>query len=325
LFLLAHYINPLPGAAPIRLDAIGKCIYCGNEDGPLDREHIIPESMGGGLILPRATCPCGPKRTHGFEGKVVNQVFQETRRQLGIRGKKRKRTADELLLSVQEGFADPFNLATTRKVEIKDHPSMLIIPRIRPLPMLGTSQLLSEVDGQIIPFDFWNLVPDDRERIDRLKQQGAKGVWRLVGRPRHDSGKSAGCGSGPQAVMVPSVNQLAAGGVPRAAWGGSFVPRYALVSQTALVGRPIHQGTAFFTGYVIRGGFGHGDFVFGAAVAFMRAGKPLYEFGHAWDMRLSRSRSTPLRLGVIRDVGPSKQKAHRPPQRQRLRPRTLKR
>jgi hypothetical protein len=45
--------------------------------------------------------------------------------------------------------------------------------------MLGTSQLLSEVDGQIIPFDFWNLVPDDRERIDRLKQQGAKGVWRL--------------------------------------------------------------------------------------------------------------------------------------------------
>jgi len=138
--LLRHFINPLPGEVPIRLDPVGRCIYCGTKDEPLgEEEHIIPESIGGGLILPKATCPCGPKLTHGFEGKVVNQIFQETRRQLGIKGKKRKRTPDELMLSIQEGFAEPFNLAPIRKVEIKDHPSGLFIPRIKPLPMLGVT------------------------------------------------------------------------------------------------------------------------------------------------------------------------------------------
>jgi hypothetical protein len=142
-------------------------------------EHIIPEAIGGGLLLPKATCPCGPERTHGFEGKVTNQIFQGLRRQLRIRGKKRKRKPDELLLSVQEEFADPFSLATTRKVEIPDHPSMLLIPRIRPLPMLGTSQMFQVLDGHNIPIDIWKLVPDWNERVERLKKRTSKSVWQL--------------------------------------------------------------------------------------------------------------------------------------------------
>src|SRR5258705_9921083 len=84
-------------------------------------------------------------------------------------------------------------------------------------------------------------------------------------------------------------------------WDESFVPRYALVRQTAFVGAAIHQDTAFLTGHAIRGCFDHGDFVFCSAVAFMRSGEPFYEFGHARNMRLSRSRSTPLRLICTRD------------------------
>jgi hypothetical protein len=74
-------------------------------------------------------------------------------------------------------------------------------------------------------------------------------------------------------------------GVPRGVWGGSFVPRNALVSQKALVGSAVHQGTAFPTGHAIGGCFDHGDFVFRSAVAFMRSGEPFYEFGHARNMR----------------------------------------
>ena len=56
-------------------------------------------------------------------------------------------------------------------------------------------------------------------------------------------------------------------------WGGlSFVPQYALVSQKALVAWAVHQDTTFLTGHATRGCFGHGDFVFGSAVAFMRSG-----------------------------------------------------
>jgi 5-methylcytosine-specific restriction endonuclease McrA len=39
-------------------DPVGKCIYCRSDrlSGPLTREHIIPESLGGGLELPEASC-----------------------------------------------------------------------------------------------------------------------------------------------------------------------------------------------------------------------------------------------------------------------------
>src|SRR5450631_3495909 len=73
--------------------------------------------------------------------------------------------------------------------------------------------------------------------------------------------------------------------VPRALGCGSFVSRHALVSQKALVGSAVHQGAAFLTGHAISGRFDHGDFVFGSAVAFMRSGEPLYEFGHVRNMR----------------------------------------
>jgi hypothetical protein len=71
--------------------------------------------------------------------------------------------------------------------------------------------------------------------------------------------------------------------------GPSFIPRQALVNQKALVGWSIHQGTAFPTGYVIRGSFDHGNLIFGSAVAFMRSCEPLYKFGHARNIRCGRT------------------------------------
>jgi len=65
----------------------------------------------------------------------------------------------------------------------------------------------------------------------------------------------------------------------------SFIFRYALVSQKALVSWAVHQDTAFLTGRAIRGCLGHGDFVFSSAFAFMRSGEPFNEFGHARNMR----------------------------------------
>jgi hypothetical protein len=72
---------------------------------------------------------------------------------------------------------------------------------------------------------------------------------------------------------------------PQDTWGGSFVPGHALVGQKALVGWAVHHGAAFFTGHANRRRFGHGDFVFRSAVAFMRSGEPFHEFGHAANMR----------------------------------------
>jgi hypothetical protein len=74
-------------------------------------------------------------------------------------------------------------------------------------------------------------------------------------------------------------------GVPKGVLDRSFVPRYALVSQTARIGSTVHQDPAFLACYAIRGCFGHGHFVFGPATALMRSGEPFHEFSHAQYMR----------------------------------------
>jgi hypothetical protein len=45
---------------PKRFEPVGICIYCGaTSPTPLTQEHIIPQGLGGGLILPKSSCdPC---------------------------------------------------------------------------------------------------------------------------------------------------------------------------------------------------------------------------------------------------------------------------
>jgi hypothetical protein len=157
--LLAHYVNPLPGEDPIKIGEALRCIYCGSSSSPDKRlgvEHAIPEGLGGGLLLEAATCPCGPKLTHAFEGKVINQIFHQLRRQLKIKGKKRKRSPEEMLLPIYEEFMEHHDPARARKVSIDDHPSVLTIPRIRALSILGREQYFPTVEGKPYRLIFGN-------------------------------------------------------------------------------------------------------------------------------------------------------------------------
>jgi hypothetical protein len=96
--------------------------------------------------------------------------------------------------------------------------------------------------------------------------------------------------------------------------GGSFLPRYALISQKALVSRVVHHGTAFLAVYAVSGSFRHGDFVFGSAGACMRSGQPFHEFRHERNITpargeqilgesLVRLRSQPVFQGPDRPAG----------------------
>ena len=89
---------------------------------------------------------------------------------MGIKGKKRKRDPKEFLLPVTDGFTEDKSLAIG--VEKEDHPSLLSIPRLRPLSLLGNSQQFLVLDGHPVPMDIWRLTPDWDERVQRLKQQG---------------------------------------------------------------------------------------------------------------------------------------------------------
>jgi hypothetical protein len=50
-------------------DPVNLCIYCGRSDGLLTREHILPIGLGGGLILPAASCRACQDITKNIETK----------------------------------------------------------------------------------------------------------------------------------------------------------------------------------------------------------------------------------------------------------------
>ncbi|MDF2120339.1 HNH endonuclease [Roseiarcaceae bacterium H3SJ34-1] len=76
--------------------AVGKCIYCGAEEyapGSTRRfgdEHIIPDGLGGRLILPEASCKKCERITNQFETPILKGIFHVVRKQLGIPSKKKR-------------------------------------------------------------------------------------------------------------------------------------------------------------------------------------------------------------------------------------------
>jgi hypothetical protein len=124
--------DPIPGT-PIRmnrqhtydrvLDLKGwnGCIYC-NAPPPLTREHIIPESLGGTLIIENASCSICADQTHAFEGHACN-VLRPVRRQMGFPQKRRGAKTRELRKA--ERFV--LMLDNNRvKVPIEEFPALLM-------------------------------------------------------------------------------------------------------------------------------------------------------------------------------------------------------
>jgi hypothetical protein len=106
-------------------DPVGKCIYCGDDSNPgrLTIEHIIPESLGGTLELPDASCHDCQVITGAFEGHNAGKLFRPIRRQFKMpskrRGRKQKEErTKETFLVVIDGIK--------RHVSTEEYPGLLI-------------------------------------------------------------------------------------------------------------------------------------------------------------------------------------------------------
>jgi hypothetical protein len=64
---------------PVIYAPIGRCIYCGATEYPIDDEHIIPLGLGGYDILPNASCRACSKITGKFEGVVQRTIYGDFR------------------------------------------------------------------------------------------------------------------------------------------------------------------------------------------------------------------------------------------------------
>jgi hypothetical protein len=86
------HIIPLGGAPVVNMPLQGRCIYCGKKppQALLTREHIIPDGIGGNLVLPDGSCRECADSFKSFESSVINTSFGMARASLGVRAKKRR-------------------------------------------------------------------------------------------------------------------------------------------------------------------------------------------------------------------------------------------
>lgn len=68
----------------------GRCIYCLSPE-KLGREHIVPESLGGRLILPGASCRQCEAVTSDIERVVARDIYGQHRTRTKLKVKKKKR------------------------------------------------------------------------------------------------------------------------------------------------------------------------------------------------------------------------------------------
>lgn len=71
--------------------SVGRCIYCDVDGVELGDEHIIAESLGGMLILPKASCAECARAINQYEQPNARNLFCPIRRQQGFPSKNRGR------------------------------------------------------------------------------------------------------------------------------------------------------------------------------------------------------------------------------------------
>ena len=75
------------------LSPAGCCIYCGRDKDAagkrieLTSEHIIPEFLGAGLELPKASCEKCQKATSDIEEAIAREMFDPVRKSFSLKGK----------------------------------------------------------------------------------------------------------------------------------------------------------------------------------------------------------------------------------------------
>jgi hypothetical protein len=150
----------------------GQCIYCGRprSESPLTAEHIIPESLGGMLVLPEGSCPDCQKFTSAFEGLNAGRLFKPIRRQFQFpsksRGKKRREAREN------EQFVAIIN-GKKRSIPAADYPGLLIsFVFAYPTALTGAQPTFASFTGRVT----LGQLPDYEKRLQALQTRYGQDV-----------------------------------------------------------------------------------------------------------------------------------------------------
>lgn len=93
----------------------GACIYCGDTESPLTREHILPRGLGGNsapeglhdaLVLQNATCDRCRRITSKIEEECLRPMMDYARARLGLKRKDRSAAKMEMLVDLPDGSTE---------------------------------------------------------------------------------------------------------------------------------------------------------------------------------------------------------------------------
>jgi hypothetical protein len=113
------------------IESFGRCIYCGSDEPPLFREHVIPRGIGGALIILRASCTSCADITKRFEQSCLRTNFGHHRLKTGFKSYHKSETPDKLPIKVINA-----NKIVTEELPLSEHPFVLYMPRLRRPPRL---------------------------------------------------------------------------------------------------------------------------------------------------------------------------------------------
>jgi HNH endonuclease len=149
------------------LGPVNACIYCGvtEPDAKLTDEHIIPLSIGGTHILPKASCRACATQTAKLEGYAGRKIFQDVRIEYELPTRRPKERPTQLPL--RESFSPSPEAAPIRYIAAKEYPGALILMIPEPAGIL-----LGRSPGQGVKFQPFVRQLGGRERVELLKQRG---------------------------------------------------------------------------------------------------------------------------------------------------------
>jgi hypothetical protein len=157
-------LEPILPGAPRRVVAkTRQCIYCGaltrrpNSTQACTDEHIVPEAIGGQIIIDHASCDACADLINSYEGDLLSRLFWLPRNKIGLKGKKRARgNRSSLVNAVVNGQ----EVATVLPIE--DNPSFLT------LPFFYRPNILELPDGlRLGSFGIWVHQFEDIEKLQR--------------------------------------------------------------------------------------------------------------------------------------------------------------
>lgn len=155
---------------PVRsFGPVGKCIYCGadryNEQvRKLGKEHIVPLTLDGQLILQQASCEACERITNSFEQPLLKGIFLPIRYEMNLARRKRGQPPPETI---------PWKTKTGKVVEIP----ISVYPVFAVFPGFPPCKLLEAATDSPQPAACLLRVADFQERIEKIQIESGEVSW----------------------------------------------------------------------------------------------------------------------------------------------------